>query len=45
MRNQNAQCQQAFRESLRTLVWLAEVEKVVEIKRDVALAVGVDRGP
>ncbi|MEN3291504.1 MAG: hypothetical protein V7642_757 [Burkholderiales bacterium] len=32
------ECQQAFREALRALVCLAKAEKLLEIKRDAAMA-------
>jgi len=36
--------QQMFREALRALVRLAKAEKLWEIKRDTALALGIDPG-
>lgn len=39
----NALHQHVFREALRALVRLAKAEKLLEIKRDVALSIGLDR--
>lgn len=38
----NALHQHVFREALRALVRLAKAEKLLEIKRDVALSIGLD---
>jgi hypothetical protein len=39
----NALHQHVFREALRALVRVAKAEKLLEIKRDVALSIGLDR--
>lgn len=38
----NALHRQVFREALRALVRLAKAEKLLEMKRDVALSIGLD---
>ncbi|MEN3295394.1 MAG: hypothetical protein V7642_4647 [Burkholderiales bacterium] len=40
--NANELHQHVFREALRALVRLAKAEKLLEIKRDIALSIGLD---